>query len=83
MGGKINIRLFWKIFIFESQLPSGYGRMKPDLVTYGSLVRGSNLISGCKVLSGTSVASPVVSGAVALLARFIYTSFFSYIKYSF
>ena len=44
--------------------------MKPDLVTYGSLVRGSNLVSGCKVLSGTSVASPVVSGAVALLARF-------------
>jgi subtilase family serine protease len=45
--------------------------MKPDLVTYGSLVRGSNLVSGCKVLSGTSVASPVVAGAVALLARFV------------
>ncbi|CAF1122635.1 unnamed protein product [Adineta ricciae] len=50
------------------ELPSGYGRMKPDLVTYGSFVRGSNLVSGCKVLSGTSVASPVVAGAVALLA---------------
>ncbi|CAF0822220.1 unnamed protein product [Rotaria sordida] len=50
------------------ELPAGYGRMKPDLVTYGSLVRGSNLVSGCKVLSGTSVASPVVTGAVALLA---------------
>ncbi|CAF4464078.1 unnamed protein product [Rotaria socialis] len=50
------------------ELPDGYGRVKPDLVTYGSLVRGSNLVSGCKVLSGTSVASPVVAGAVALLA---------------
>ncbi|CAF5062789.1 unnamed protein product, partial [Rotaria sp. Silwood1] len=28
------------------ELPAGYGRMKPDLVTYGSLVRGSNLVSG-------------------------------------
>jgi membrane-bound transcription factor site-1 protease len=52
--------------------------MKPDLVTYGSLVRGSNLNSGCKVLSGTSVASPVVSGAVALLARFASSSLFFY-----
>ena len=50
--------------------------MKPDLVTYGSLVRGSNLVSGCKVLSGTSVASPVVAGAVALLARFVFRSNF-------
>jgi membrane-bound transcription factor site-1 protease len=55
--------------------------MKPDLVTYGSLVRGSNLNSGCKVLSGTSVASPVVSGAIALLARFVISSIFLYIKF--
>jgi membrane-bound transcription factor site-1 protease len=50
------------------ELPSGYGRLKPDLVTYGSGVHGSALKSGCKSLSGTSVASPVVAGAVALLA---------------
>ena len=50
------------------ELPSGYGRVKPDLVTYGSGVRGSALKSGCRTLSGTSVASPVVAGAVALLA---------------
>lgn len=46
----------------------GYGRVKPDLVTYGSGVRGSALKGGCRTLSGTSVASPVVAGAVALLA---------------
>jgi membrane-bound transcription factor site-1 protease len=52
--------------------------MKPDLVTYGSFVRGSDLVSGCKVLSGTSVASPVVAGAVALLARWVSAKIFSF-----
>lgn len=50
------------------ELPSGYGRLKPDLVTYGTGVRGSALRKGCRTLSGTSVASPVVAGAIALLA---------------
>ncbi|XP_077301788.1 membrane-bound transcription factor site-1 protease [Arctopsyche grandis] len=50
------------------ELPQGYGRVKPDIVTYGSSVRGSSMKGGCRPLSGTSVASPVVAGAVALLA---------------
>ncbi|KAI4469491.1 peptidase s8 [Holotrichia oblita] len=50
------------------ELPQGYGRVKPDIVTYGSAVRGSNIKGGCRSLSGTSVASPVVAGAVTLLA---------------
>ena len=54
--------------LFLQELPEGYGRVKPDIVTYGSGVRGSALGSGCRSLSGTSVASPVVAGAVALLA---------------
>ncbi len=49
------------------ELPGGYGRVKPDIVTYGSAVRGSNKDGGCRSLSGTSVASPVVAGAVTLL----------------
>ncbi|RWS25436.1 membrane-bound transcription factor site-1 protease-like protein [Leptotrombidium deliense] len=49
------------------ELPSGYGRVKPDIVTYGSSVRGSSIKGGCRTLSGTSVASPVVAGAVTLL----------------
>ncbi|XP_056009187.1 membrane-bound transcription factor site-1 protease-like isoform X2 [Ostrea edulis] len=49
------------------ELPHGYGRLKPDIVTYGSAVRGSALKGGCRSLSGTSVASPVVAGAVTLL----------------
>ena len=52
------------------ELPGGYGRVKPDIVTYGSGVRGSGLKEGCRSLSGTSVASPVVAGAVTLLARY-------------
>ncbi|XP_026479384.1 LOW QUALITY PROTEIN: membrane-bound transcription factor site-1 protease-like [Ctenocephalides felis] len=50
------------------ELPQGYGRMKPDIVTYGTGVRGSSIKGGCRSLSGTSVASPVVAGAVTLLA---------------
>ncbi|XP_046807318.1 membrane-bound transcription factor site-1 protease isoform X2 [Lucilia cuprina] len=49
------------------ELPYGYGRLKPDIVTYGSQVKGSNLDGGCRTLSGTSVASPVVAGAIALI----------------
>ena len=49
------------------ELPEGYGRIKPDIVTHGSNVRGPDLRGGCRTLSGTSVASPVASGAVALL----------------
>ncbi|KAL6417067.1 hypothetical protein ACFW04_013021 [Cataglyphis niger] len=63
------------------ELPYGYGRVKPDLVTYGSGVRGSALQNGCRPLSGTSVASPVVAGAVALLASaFVQTNESRFIK---
>ena len=49
------------------ELPAGYGRVKPDIVSYGYNVRGSDKESGCRSLRGTSVASPVVAGAVSLL----------------
>ncbi|XP_064414456.1 membrane-bound transcription factor site-1 protease [Latimeria chalumnae] len=54
------------------ELPGGYGRVKPDIVTYGSGVRGSGMKGGCRSLSGTSVASPVVAGAVTLLASTVH-----------
>lgn len=50
------------------EMPRGSGRVKPDVVGYGRDVMGSKIGSGCRSLSGTSVASPVVAGAVCLLA---------------
>ena len=43
------------------ELPGGYGRVKPDIVTYGSAVRGSNKNGGCRSLSGTRYSN----GAIA------------------
>lgn len=53
------------------ELPSGYGRMKPDIVTYGEQVWASKTTNGCRSLSGTSVASPVAAGAAVLLSSII------------
>ena len=50
------------------ELPDGAGRLKPNIVTYGSRVSGSGISGGCRELSGTSVACPVVAGAAVLLA---------------
>lgn len=49
----------------------GSGRVKPDLVTYGVNLYGSSIQYGCRSLSGTSVAAPIVTGAIALLASSI------------
>mmetsp|Transcript_40415 Transcript_40415/g.102302 ORF Transcript_40415/g.102302 Transcript_40415/m.102302 type:complete len:1225 (-) Transcript_40415:14-3688(-) len=53
------------------ELPGGYGRAKPDVTAYGKDVSGSKIQGGCRTLSGTSVASPVVAGAVCLLASVV------------
>lgn len=45
--------------------------LQPDVVAYGRDVLGSRIQGGCRSLSGTSVASPVVAGAVCLLASVI------------
>ena len=50
------------------ELPLGYGRSKPDVMAFGKEVQGSRIGGGCRSLSGTSVASPVVAGAVCLIA---------------
>ena len=55
------------IYYLFQELPGGYGHVKPDIVTCSSGVHGSALHSDCLSLSGTSVASPVVTGAVLLL----------------
>jgi membrane-bound transcription factor site-1 protease len=52
------------------EFPSGVGRMKPDLLAPSVKVVSSSHetpLGSCRVLSGTSVANPIVTGAVALL----------------
>ena len=49
----------------------GGGRFKPDLMGYGVSVSSSRTSRGCRELSGTSVASPVITGAAALLASMV------------
>eukprot|EP00887_Chlorella_sp_A99_P005260 scaffold1.g5260.t1 len=53
------------------EVPLGYGRVKPDIMAFGRDVQGSRIGGGCRSLSGTSVASPVVAGAVCLLASVV------------
>ena len=53
------------------ELPRGYGRVKPDIIALAKNIAGSKIAGGCRTLSGTSVASPVVAGAVVLLASVV------------
>ncbi|WIA28903.1 hypothetical protein OEZ86_011427 [Tetradesmus obliquus] len=63
-----NIAAFSSRGMTTWELPAGTGRIKPDVMAYAKDVTGSKITTGCRSLSGTSVASPVVAGAVCLLA---------------
>lgn len=52
---------------FSSRGPTGDGRMKPDLVAPGEKITSTVPNGGYKVKDGTSMATPHVSGAAALL----------------
>lgn len=53
------------------EVPSGYGRSKPDVIAPAQDIAGPRISGGCRSLSGTSVASPIVAGAAALLASIL------------
>ena len=53
-----------------AEIPWGMGQARPDIVTVGVNLLGPkhSTVGGCKILSGTSVAAPVVTGTVVLVA---------------
>ena len=55
---------------WRGEVPAGAGRVKPELLapSHRLLSGTGDDGAGCTLMSGTSVASPVVAGAVALLA---------------
>ncbi|KYQ99867.1 membrane-bound transcription factor peptidase [Tieghemostelium lacteum] len=60
------------------EIPDGYGRVKPDIITYGYQVLGSKpqpkIHGKCRTMTGTSVSSPVVAGAISLLISSVHNT---------
>lgn len=57
------------IATFSSRGPTADGRIKPEIAAPGVDVRCTNNVGGYMTLTGTSLATPLVSGACALIKQ--------------
>jgi serine protease AprX len=57
------------IALFSSRGPSAFGRLDPEVVAPGVSINSTNYTVPYSLMSGTSMSTPHVSGAVALLLQ--------------
>lgn len=62
-----NTQMDGQISIYSSRGPAKDGRIKPEIVVQGTTIRSTTPVNNYGLGSGTSMASPAVSGSLALL----------------
>jgi subtilisin family serine protease len=74
-GMSIDEEEIWKstVTTFSSKGPTSDGRVKPDVVAPGAAIKSAKVDTSCGVLedTGTSMATPLTAGAMALMREYM------------